>query len=61
MDQIKPITALTREERRALAQAAADRGDQIQQACPFPGGTQEHSDFLDDYLHRRRALIPACA
>jgi hypothetical protein len=61
MDPIKRITSLTREERRALAHAAADNGDQIQQACPFPGGSPEHSDFLDDYLHRRQTLLPAWA
>lgn len=61
MESIKPITALNREERRALAQAAADNGEQVHEACPFPADSPEHVDFLDDYLHRRRTLIPACA
>ncbi len=60
MHTIKPITSLTREERRALAQAAADRGDQIQQACPFASGSREFDDFFLDYLKRRQANLTLC-
>lgn len=59
MDQIKPLHTLTREERRALAEAAADNGERLHDACPFAAGTAEQHDFQDDYLHRRRALLPA--
>ena len=58
--QIKPLHTLTREERRALAQAAADRGDQIQQACPFAAGSPEYDDFEDDFLRRRHTLLTPC-
>lgn len=57
---IKPITSLTREERRALAQAAADRGERLHEACPFHVGTHEHLQFQDDYFHRRRTLLTPC-
>lgn len=57
---IKPIHTLSRDERRALAESAADNGEQIQQACPFPAGSPEYSDFEDDFLRRRHTnLAPA--
>ena len=58
---IKPIHTLTRDERRELAEAAAENCQHLHDACPFEAGTPEQLEFQDDYLHRRRALIPACA
>lgn len=57
MDQIKPITSLTRAERRELAEAAADNGERLHDACPFPAGSPEYSDFEDDFLRRRHTLL----
>jgi len=55
--QIKPLHALTRAERRELAQAAADNGQHLHDACPFAAGTPEQAQFQDDFLdHRRRSL-----
>lgn len=57
MHHIKPIDALTREERRALAEAAADNGEHLHEACPFPAGTAEQIEFQDDYVRRRHTLL----
>lgn len=53
MDQIKPITSLTRAELRDLAQAAADRGEPLHECNPCEPGTTQHINFETDYLARR--------
>lgn len=56
METIKPITRLTRAERRDLAHAAAERGEPVHEACPHEPGTPEHQQFYDDYVERRLDL-----
>lgn len=56
MHHIKPLTSLTREQRREQAQAAAINGEPLHEANPYPPGTQEHQDFQDDYVAYRLAL-----
>lgn len=58
--QITPMPSLTTAQLRALGSAAADRGDQIQQACPFAAGSPEYTDFEDDFLRRRHTLLTPC-
>ncbi len=57
MHTIKPIHALTRDERRALAEAAADNGEHLHEACPFAAGTPEQHEFQDDFVRRRQAIL----
>ena len=53
---IKPLAALSSEEIRALAIAAADRGDDLGEANVFEPGTPSHTRFRVEYLKRDYAL-----
>lgn len=53
--EIKPITSLTRAERREAAQRAAELGHHLHEANPHAPGTQEHQEFQDDYIAHRFA------
>jgi hypothetical protein len=57
MHNVIALFKLTREDRRALAQAAAERGDPVHEACPHPPGTPEHDQFYSDYIDHRFTLI----
>lgn len=57
MHQIKPITAMTREECRDMANAAAERDEPLHQANPFEPGTTQHTNFSSDYWARHRELV----
>lgn len=56
MNDIKPLHLATREEITALAQAAAERGEPIEQANPFMRGSANWQAFNLDYFERRYAL-----
>lgn len=53
---IKPRSQLTRDEVRADAIAAADRGDDLAEANQFEPGTPNHTHFRSEYLKREYAL-----
>lgn len=59
MHAIKPLHALTRAEVRALAVAAADRGEPVATANPFEPGTHSFDWFQAEYRHRHDELSPA--
>ena len=54
--QIKPLTQATRDEVRALAQAAANRDEALDTANVFPIGTDHHAVFTTEYLAQFSAL-----
>jgi hypothetical protein len=57
MHHIQHLTGLTREQRRDMAHRAAERGDPVHEACPYPHGTLEHAFFHSDYVDRRFELL----
>lgn len=56
MHQIKPLAQLSADEIRALAHAAAERGDDMNEANVFEPGTPSHIHFRSEYLKRDYAL-----
>lgn len=56
MHQIKPLLQLSADEIRALAHAAAERGDDMREANVFEPGTPNHMHFRSEYLKREFAL-----
>lgn len=60
MHQVKPISALTAAEIRALAHSAADRGEAHQEANPFAPETAnaKHHQFAAAFHARMRELAP---
>ncbi|WP_395055214.1 hypothetical protein [Polaromonas sp.] len=56
---IKPINTLSRDERRALAEAAADNGEQLHDACPAGLSADQRNEFHSAYVERRHALVGA--
>ncbi len=59
MHAIKRLDNLTREEVRTLAHAAADRGEPMPDANPFPAMTERYECFKRDYRDRQAELSPA--
>jgi hypothetical protein len=59
MSSIKRLDNLTREEVRALAHAAADRGEPLREANNFPWVSEQHDWFEADYRDRQAELSPA--
>lgn len=57
---IKPLSRLSASEIRALAQAAADRDEDLDQANPFDHNQQAKCDqFAAAFLERQADLQPA--
>lgn len=56
MHHIKPLSLVTREEVRLLAQAAAERDEPLDTANIFAHGSDHHRHFRCDFLQRQRAL-----
>lgn len=53
---IKPLHTLDRAEIRELAHAAAERGDSIAEANPYPPGSINATRFDHDYQERAKEL-----
>lgn len=52
MHTIKPLHCATSADVRALAHAAAERGELLDTANVFPIGTNQHAVFTSEYLAR---------
>ena len=59
MHHVKPLYQLTRDEINALAHAAAERGDELDDANVFEPGTTSHTQFRSEYLKRDFSLSAA--
>lgn len=57
--QVKPLTSLSHAEVADLARHAADRGEDLEQANPFPAGHWRHATFADVFRARAAELAPA--
>lgn len=56
---IKPLHTLDRAEIRELAQAAAERGDSIAEANPYPADSTNGINFQHSYQERAKELCDA--
>jgi hypothetical protein len=59
MNTIKPLHSLTRIEIRELAHAAADRGELVAQANPYPANSTNGINFQHSYQERALELCEA--
>jgi hypothetical protein len=59
MHVIKRLDDLTREEVRALAHAAVDRGEPLPEANNFPRVSKQYGWFEAEYRDRQAELSPA--
>ncbi|MBX3653229.1 MAG: hypothetical protein KF686_03530 [Ramlibacter sp.] len=58
MDQIKPLDQLDDAEISVLAASAAERGEPVEDANPFPPGSRKHEIFMRAYRAREDELHP---
>ena len=59
MTTIKPLHTLTRSEIRELAHAAAERGEPVAEANPYPADSTNGINFQHDYQERALELCEA--
>jgi hypothetical protein len=59
--QIRPITALSREEVADLARNAADNSVPLREANVFDPGSEQYAWFSREWATRRRELVEAAA
>lgn len=56
MHHIKPLTSITAAEAADLGTYAAERGERVEDANPFPAGTPQHAAFLQAFDQRAEEL-----
>lgn len=59
MHQITPLKNISREDLRALARAAVERGESLSAANVFEFGTDRHRWFEHEYIEHQRELTDA--
>lgn len=57
MHNVIPLAQIDRDTIRDLAYAAADRGENRDEANPFAPGTTKHQNFEHDFIARELAMV----
>ncbi len=57
--QVRPLSSLTDGEVHDLAIHAAERGERVEDANPFPAGARQHAVFVDAFERHAADLQPA--
>lgn len=54
---IKPITSLTADEIRDMAEAAAESNTPVHEACPFDPHSEQYHQFQGFYVEHRMVIL----